>query len=80
MLNQRKSDFDRRSGVDRRLTYDLDYFFTRKDERRSLIERRSNVERRSGWLKISEYSSVFLMGTEDITILPEINRNLNLSI
>ena len=80
MLKQRDSDFDRRSVVDRRLIYDLDYFITGGHERRSKNERRSIVERRSGWMKISRYSSVFLMGTENITISPEIYGNLNFPI
>ena len=77
MFTQRDSDFDRRSVVDRRIIHDLDYFITGGHERRSQNERRSNAERRSGWMKISKYSSVFLMGTKNITISPEIHGNLN---
>lgn len=69
MMDKRKSDFDRRSGVGRRLIYDLDYFYSGGTERRLLNERRSNVERRSAWLRISKHSSVCMIGADEINIL-----------
>lgn len=69
-VKKRISDFDRRSGIDRRLQYDLDYFFSGGTERRLHNERRSDVERRSDWLKINKFSSVFMTGANEISILP----------
>jgi hypothetical protein len=80
MLKKRDSDFDRRSANDRRIIHDLDYFITGGPERRSQKERRLKAERRSGWMKISKYSSVFIMGTENITLSPEIHGNITPSI
>ena len=68
MIIKRDSDFDRRSGIDRRLHYDLDYFFFGGIERRSPFDRRSDVERRFGWLKISKYSSVYMSAADEINI------------
>ena len=69
MIKNRNSDFDRRAGIDRRLHYDLDYFNSGGFERR-MNERRSDVERRSEWIKISRYSSIFLIGADEISIMP----------
>ena len=49
---------DRRSGEDRRLVYDVDYFQNVGVERRSGKERRQNSERRRDCIKISQWSSV----------------------
>ena len=68
MLKERCSDFDRRSGIEKRKIYDLEYFLTGGTEKRIQNERRSNEERRTGWIKISKYSAVFLDGMEDIVI------------
>ena len=73
MMNKRNSDFDRRSAVDRRLLYDLDYFSLGGLERRMLNERRSDVERRSEWLRISKYSSVHMAGADEINIISDPN-------
>ena len=67
-MEKRDSDFDRRAGIDRRLHYDLDYFFSGGIERRSPFERRLDFERRSGWLKISKFSSVFMSAADEIHI------------
>lgn len=42
---------DRRSGVDRRKFYSIDYFTNGGRERRSGVERRSGIERRRSWAK-----------------------------
>lgn len=49
---------DRRSGEDRRVAYDLDYFQDGGNERRSLKERRKQGERRERCQRVSEWSSV----------------------
>jgi len=57
---KRRADpfLDRRSGEDRRRTYDFDYFSEGGVERRSAIERRQPKERRSDHVRISKWSSV----------------------
>ncbi len=42
---------DRRSGVDRRIYYSIDYFVSGGRERRSGGDRRSGIERRRNWAK-----------------------------
>ena len=69
-MKKRNSDFDRRSGIDRRRHYDLDYFFSGGAERRLMRERRSDVERRSDWLKINKFTSIFMTGANEINIMP----------
>lgn len=49
---------DRRSGEDRRIAYDLDYFQNGGVERRSLKERRAPTERRVDCQRVSKWSSV----------------------
>ena len=49
---------DRRSGEDRRIAYDLDYFQDGGTERRAAQERRNPNERRDGCLRVSRWSSV----------------------
>jgi hypothetical protein len=56
---------DRRSGTDRRRLYDLDYFTEGGVERRKFKPRRSLLERRDGWLRVSEWRSVFVTETEE---------------
>jgi hypothetical protein len=51
--------FDRRSGEDRRKSYDLEYFLKGGIERRGGKERRSGKERRKDWLPVSKWSSVW---------------------
>ena len=60
MKDRRVTDqyLDRRSGFDRRDTYDLDYFDQGGVERRSAKERRHQVERRRQCVRVSEWSSV----------------------
>ena len=49
---------DRRSGDDRRVAYDLDYFLEGGEERRSSRERRGIEERRDNCQRVSQWSSV----------------------
>lgn len=42
---------DRRSGVDRRIFYSIDYFVSGGQERRSGGDRRSGIERRRSWVR-----------------------------
>lgn len=42
---------DRRSGVDRRKFYSVDYFLSGGQERRSGGDRRSGIERRRSWAR-----------------------------
>ena len=52
---------DRRSGEDRRLIYDADYFQNGGNERRSGKERRGQYERRKNFIRVSEWSSICLV-------------------
>ncbi|MFO7716859.1 MAG: hypothetical protein R6V78_20675 [Desulfosarcina sp.] len=58
--DKRKSDpyLDRRSGQDRRQTYDIDYFADGGPERRQDKDRRENRERRAGCVQVTQWSSV----------------------
>jgi hypothetical protein len=60
LQNNRKNDplEDRRSGEDRRVAYDLDYFMDGGKERRSSQERRKGAERRENCQRVSQWSSV----------------------
>jgi len=60
LKNSRLSDpyVDRRSGEDRRLVYDADYFQNGGLERRSGKERRRRYERRKDCIRVSKWSSV----------------------
>ena len=50
---------DRRSGEDRRTTYDLNYFFKGGIERRKMQKRRrQRVDRRKKWVMIDTYASI----------------------
>ncbi|MDJ0804620.1 MAG: hypothetical protein QNI97_17215 [Desulfobacterales bacterium] len=42
---------DRRSGLERRVFYRIDYFMDGGQERRSGVDRRSGIERRRSWTK-----------------------------
>lgn len=59
-LNDRKADpyVDRRSGDDRRVVYDSDYFESGGIERRKGMDRRQQNERRDGCTRVSQWSSV----------------------
>ena len=58
--DKRKADpyLDRRSGEDRRKTYNLDHFTEGGEERRCTKERRHEKERRKDCVKVSKWSSV----------------------
>jgi hypothetical protein len=56
----KRSVFDRRSGDDKRIRYNLDYFMDGGQERRNGKERRQAGERRSGWARVYKWCSVFL--------------------
>jgi hypothetical protein len=60
MKNRRKKDpfVDRRTGEDRRIEYDLDYFQEDGTERRNGKERRRKGERRDSCIPVSDWSSV----------------------
>lgn len=49
---------DRRSGEDRRLAYDADYFQDGGCERRKNDDRRQRGERRDSCIRVSRWSSV----------------------
>ncbi len=58
---KKRSFFDRRSGQDRRLTYNMDYFLKGGAERRNSFEgerREESKDRRKDWIKISSWSSL----------------------
>ena len=60
MEESRRSNIDRRSGVDRRKVHNLDYFLGGGVERRSWKERRQQEERRADWMRIGEWNSVYV--------------------
>ena len=55
---------DRRSGEDRRQVYDADYFQNGGLEKRSGKDRRQRYERRKNFIRVSEWSSVCLVGMD----------------
>jgi len=62
----RRGSFDRRSGGDRRDSYSIDYFAKGGIERRSHKgDRRKNPERREQWIRVTDWSSVFIGGFDD---------------
>lgn len=56
----KRSVVDRRTGEDKRLRYNLDYFMEGGQERRNGKERRQSGERRRGWARVYKWCSVFL--------------------
>jgi hypothetical protein len=59
MTKSLRLPFDRRSGVDRRKAYKLEYLLEGGTERRGYKDRRSQNERRKDWIRVSEWSSVW---------------------
>jgi len=57
---EQRSGIDRRCGKDRRKAHDVDCFLNGGLERRSWKEQRAQGERREGWVRISEWSSMFV--------------------
>jgi hypothetical protein len=51
---------DRRAGEDRRRVHDLSYFENGGVERRYNQDRRVRGEQRSGWVRVTQWSSVYL--------------------
>lgn len=49
---------DRRTGWDRRKSHSLEYFTKGGVERRTFAERRQTGELRTGWVRISDWSSI----------------------
>ena len=62
MLARNLYPMDRRSVKDRRRPYHLAHLTYRGQERRGGEERRLQGERRSGWVRVSQWSSVYLRG------------------
>ena len=60
MVDIKRYGIDRRVESDQRKVYDLDYFLSKGIERRSGGDRRRPFERRVGWVKASDWSSVYL--------------------
>lgn len=50
----RNSELDRRSGLDRRKGYSLDYFSNGGTERRKYKDRRRSPEKREGWVRMGD--------------------------
>ena len=63
MSDNQRSGIDRRCGKDRRSAHAVDYFFGGGVERRSWTERRVQGERRQNWVRVSEWSSMFVGST-----------------
>ena len=59
MSDRRYSVIDRRSEIDRRRVYDMDYFSDGHIEQRHWRERRNKVERRKNWMRVSTWSSEY---------------------
>jgi hypothetical protein len=65
MLEEKRSDIDRRCGEDRRRELysredNFRYFSTGGSERRSWKERRAEDERREDWWRVSKWSSFWV--------------------
>ena len=74
MLENRNSDFDRRSGADRRKVYRLGFFVKKGVERRTGTERRARDERREGWVRAGKWNSVRLDGLKIAKFLKPMKR------
>ena len=61
-MERRMSNFDRRSGIDKRKLYHLGLFSKRGVEKRCGEERRSIYEARQEWVRVDKWSSVRLEG------------------
>jgi len=62
MVEKHRSNFDRRSGKDRRKLYHLIRFTKGGAERRCEEQRRFKYEGRQGWVRVDKWSSVRLEG------------------
>ncbi len=61
-MEKRRSNFDRRSGKDKRKLYHLWLFSKGGVKRRCGEERRSKFEARQEWVRVDKWSSVRLKG------------------
>ncbi len=61
-MEKRRSNFDRRSGTEKRKLYHLGLFSKGRVERRCGEERRSKFEARQEWVRVGKWSSVRLKG------------------
>lgn len=61
-LQIKRSFIDRRSSANRRQTHSLDYFLAGGIERRRIWHerRQQKEERRRGWLRVNEWSSMYV--------------------
>ena len=59
-VNIKRSAFDRRSDTDdRRKHYDINFIDKiGRDRRKHASERRSSPEKRTGWVRVSQWSSI----------------------
>lgn len=67
---KKRNFFDRRSGQDRRDSYNIDYFLEGGTERRNGLadgRRAKKKDRRKDWIKISSWSSLHIDSEEDET-------------
>lgn len=62
MVENCGSVLERRSGLDRRKAYRIEFFTKRRRKRRKVKEQRVSRERRHGWVRVGKWSSVRLEG------------------
>ncbi len=60
MSDRRDGVLDRRSEIDRRRVYEIDYSSEGRTEKRNWKDRRNKVERRNNWMRVSMWSSEFV--------------------
>ena len=60
----KRSGLDRRTLDERREVFSIDYFDAGGMERRKRIERRLSGEKRAGWVRVTQWSSVYVGVTE----------------
>ena len=61
-----RSGIDRRSGMDRRQMQNLNRYIDDETQRRSVKEQRQTDELRNGWVRISEWSSMYVSSEKDV--------------
>ena len=60
MSENKSSIIERRSGKDRRRIFNNAHFFFGRAPRKNMLEQRSQAERRAGWVRVNNWSSVYL--------------------
>jgi hypothetical protein len=60
MIEMGRNGIDRRTGADRRIVCNMDYWLNGGGERRLWKERRSEFERRTDWVRVGLWNSVFV--------------------